>query len=74
MGDCNAWVQFPRFTRLVKVRADLLGRGLDEISNAKGKLVGMDRDEILDRGSTPLTSTKKGLALKSEVFFIYKQR
>lgn len=67
-------MQESRFTRLVEVCADLLGRELDEISNTKGKLVGMDRDEILDRGSTPLTSTKKGLALKSEVFFIYKQR
>ena len=59
MDVCNAWVQMSRFTRLVEVRADLLGRGSDETLNTKGKLVGMDRDAILDRGSTPLTSTKK---------------
>jgi len=31
-------------------------------------LVGMDRDVILDRGSTPLTSTKKTSLLKRGLF------
>ena len=49
----------PRFTRLVKVRADLLGRRSDENLNTKGTLVGTCMDVILDRGSTPLTSINK---------------
>ena len=62
-------MQVSRFTRLVEVCNHLLGREPDEILNAKGKLVGMDRDVTLDRGSTPLTSTKKDLAA-SGVFLI----
>ena len=57
IGIFHAWGYVPRFTRLVKLCADLLGRGQDETLNTKGKLVGMDMDVILDRGSTPLTST-----------------
>ena len=60
----------PRFTRLVKVRADLLGRRSDENLSTKGTLVGTCMDVILDRGSTPLTSIKKKGAL-SEHPFLY---
>ena len=60
----------PRFTRLVKVRADLLGRRSDENLNTKGTLVGTCMDVILDRGSTPLTSIKKKRLLGSLFFFM----
>ena len=68
MDGCNTWVQPSRFTRLVEVCNHLLGRESDEILNAKGKLVGMDRDVTLDRGSTPLTSTRKGSGFTGAFF------
>lgn len=57
----------------LKSAPTFLGRGQGETLNTKGKLVGMDMDVILDRGSTPLTSRKIRVLLCRALIFLLLQ-